>query len=224
MNSINNIWKNDQGFIWMLVVTVLSLITSQLSDGIIGESRFVARFSFFLFTIIAIRSSALSSTGKVLGYVIALLLLLIAIAMIRTDTYWLILLYTICVTGYMIFIITLVVTQIFAGGLITVNKIIGGVATYILIGHLWASLYLTVYIIRPGSFQHGGELIQQGEVLKHLSYFSFVTLTTIGYGDIIAVGTVARILAMLEGLIGQLFPAIFIAKLVSLQIEHSHKG
>ena len=121
-------------------------------------------------------------------------------------------------------ILALVITQIFASGTFTINKIGGGIAAYILMGHLWASLYLTVYIVQPASFQHGGELIQEGEALKHLSYFSFVTLTTVGYGDIIAIGSLARILVMLEGLMGQLFPAIFIAKLVALQIEDSRKS
>jgi len=223
MKPTSNIWKNDKGFIWMLLITVLSLITSQLSEGIIWESKFIARLSFFVFTLFAVRASALTTTGKSIGYVIASVLLLVAITMIRTETSWLILLYTICATGYMIFIIALVVNQIFADGMMTINKILGGVATYILIGHLWASLYVAIYIINPTSFLHSGELIKQGEVFKHLSYFSFVTLTTIGYGDIIAVGTTARILVMLEGLTGQLFPAIFIAKLVSQQIEDSKK-
>ncbi len=223
MKIKHNIWENDKGFVWMLAITVLSLITSQLDEGVILESKFFARASFFLFTIIAVWSSALATMGKSIGYAIASILLLTAIAMIWSEPPWLILLYTVCATGYMIFIIVLVVNQIFAGGTITVNKILGGVATYILLGHLWASLYITIYILQPASFQHGSELIEQGEALKHLSYFSFVTLTTIGYGDIFAVGTAARILAMLEGLIGQLFPAIFIAKLVSLQIEHSRK-
>jgi voltage-gated potassium channel Kch len=51
-----------------------------------------------------------------------------------------------------------------------------------------------------------------------LYYFSFVTLTTVGYGDILPVAPVARALATLEALVGQLYPAILIARLVSLQI------
>lgn len=223
MKPYTNIWKNDQGFIWMLVITVLSLITTQFTEGIIWESKFMVRVGFFLLTVIAVWASSLSTMGKSIGFTIAAILLLVAIALIRTEAHWLILLYTVSTTGYLIFIIALIVNQIFTGATITVNKILGGVATYILIGHVWASLYVTIYIINPASFQHSDGLIQQHEALKHLSYFSFITLTTIGYGDIIAMGTAARILAMLEGLIGQLFPAIFIAKLVSLQIEHSRK-
>ncbi|HEY7534991.1 MAG TPA: potassium channel family protein, partial [Thermodesulfobacteriota bacterium] len=58
------------------------------------------------------------------------------------------------------------------------------------------------------------------ELDAKLLYFSFVTLTTVGYGDITAVHPVSRSLAMLEGLIGQLFPAILIARLVSMELYY----
>ena len=223
MNLSNNLWKDDKGFIWMLAISIISLVSSQITTGIILESKFVVRVGFFLFTVIAINSSSLRYAGKAVGYTIACSLLLLAVVMIWSETQMLLLVYTGLATGYMVFIIALVVNQIFAGGVITVHKIGGGVATYILIGHLWASLYLSVYILHPGAFKYGGEFIQRDEALKQLSYFSFVTLTTIGYGDVTAVSSAARILAMLEGLLGQLVPAIFIAKLVSLQIESSRR-
>jgi hypothetical protein len=223
MAQKTNIWENDRGFIWMLIIALVSLVSTQLTEGIIWESKFIVRGGYFLFTIIAIRSSSLVPIGKAIGYGIALTLLLFAIALIFSETQILILIYTVLATSYMIFILALVVKQIFANGIITVNKIIGGVAAYIILGHLWASLYLTLFIMYPESFQSGGEVINNSEALKQLSYFSFVTLTTIGYGDITAVSSAARILAMMEGLLGQLFPAIFIAKLVSLQIEHARK-
>jgi hypothetical protein len=223
MSPTRNIWQNDSGFIWMLIISILTLISSQLTDGVIGESRFIVRVGFFLFAVIAIKSSALSSTGKLIGYVIPFLLLLLAIGMIRTETPFLLVLYSVVTSGFLFFIIILVVNQIFTGDKITLNKIGGGVAAYILLGHLWASLYLTIYIIDPTSFMHNGAAVENDDALKQLSYFSFVTLTTIGYGDVIAVNAMARILVILEGLLGQLFPAIFIAKLVSQQIEDSKK-
>ena len=56
--------------------------------------------------------------------------------------------------------------------------------------------------------------------MSKLVYFSFVTLTTVGYGDIAATNTAARSLAMLEALMGQLFPAVLIARLVSMEVSH----
>lgn len=203
----------------MLAIAIISLASSQISTGIIIESKFIGRIGFFLFTIIAIQSSSLRTLGKSIGYIIASTLLFLAIVMMWSETRLLIFIYTVVATGYMIYIIALVINQIFAGGIITVYKIGGGVATYILIGLLWASLYFATYIIQPASFKYGGEIIQSEEALKQLTYFSFVTLTTIGYGDITATSSAARIFAMLEGLMGQLFPAIFIAKLVTMQIE-----
>ncbi|HEX6226832.1 MAG TPA: potassium channel family protein, partial [Chryseolinea sp.] len=200
---------------------LMSLITSQITTGIILESKFIVRIVFFLFTVIAIESSSIKRMGKSIGYGVGLSLLILAIIMIWSETRQLIFLYTGVATGYMIYIIVLVINQIFTGNIITLNKIGGGVATYILIGLLWATVYVAIYIIEPDAFRYGGEVIANDTALKHLTYFSFVTLTTIGYGDITPVSSVARVLVMLEGLMGQLFPAIFIARLVSLQIEGS---
>ena len=75
----------------------------------------------------------------------------------------------------------------------------------------------------PGAFLEFGTIPQDtaGGMRKDLTYFSFVTLTTVGYGDIIAVHPLARMLVILEALVGQLFPAILLAWLVSMQIVHS---
>ena len=78
----------------MLVITVLSLISTQLSDGIIWESKFIVRSGYFLFTIIAVRASSLSGLGKSMGYTMASAIFLVAIAMIWLETSFLILLYT----------------------------------------------------------------------------------------------------------------------------------
>jgi hypothetical protein len=223
MSLVKNIWKDDKGFIWMLVISLLILFSTQLTDGIFGQSKFIMRVGFFLFTVIAIRGSTLSTTGKLIGYVMGAGTLLLAVVMLGSETSTLNLLYTILVTGCMIYSIILVITQIFASRAITAYQIGGGVAAYILLGHIWATFYLAVYIVHPASFQYGGAVITSDEALKHLSYFSFVTLTTIGYGDVIALSPVARMLVMIEGLMGQLFPAIFIAKLVSYQIADSGK-
>ena len=61
-------------------------------------------------------------------------------------------------------------------------------------------------------------------VRHSLLYYSFVTLTTVGYGDITPVHPMARSLAMAEALVGQLYPAILIARLVSLQIMSKKNG
>jgi voltage-gated potassium channel Kch len=83
---------------------------------------------------------------------------------------------------------------------------------YLLLGLLWATLYLAMEAFSPGSIQAGSATAdRQTELL----YFSLVTLSTIGYGDVVPLSGEARILAALEGVTGVLYIAITVALLVS---------
>jgi len=101
----------------------------------------------------------------------------------------------------------------------------GAVAVYLLIGMIWCVAYYLVALLIPGAFNIREPISPgDGEALQsQLFYFSFVTLTSIGYGDIAAVHPIVRMLVILEGVVGQLFPAILIARLVSLQIQSKQK-
>jgi Ion channel len=222
VSYITRFWDNDKGFIWLLTFMVLLIVTSQLPAGLSAD-LLILRIIFFAFTIITIASSVLSTASKRIGYVVALSVFLLGISLLKVRNPTLMWVYSIVLTSYMVFIFVLIVKQIFNGESITFRKIGGGIAAYLLLGHLWASLYVTVYLMNPSAFLAGGEPIDPGEALRQLSYFSFITLTTTGYGDITAVGPLARALGIFEGLTGQLFPAVFIAKLVSQQIEDSRK-
>ena len=115
-----------------------------------------------------------------------------------------------------------VLFHVFREGPITVHRIMGAVLVYLLLGLTWTLAYQLVVLYEPESFNFGdSQAAEQGDDLRvQLTYFSFVTLTTLGYGDITAVHPVARTLAMLEALIGQLFPAILIARLVSMELYY----
>ncbi len=201
---------------------VLLIVTSQLSAGLSAD-LLILRIIFFAFTIITIATSVLSQGSKRIGYGVALSVFLLGISLLKVRNPTLMWMYSMVLTSYMVFIFILIVRQIFNGESITFRKIGGGIAAYLLLGHLWASLYVTVYLMNQSAFLAGGEPIEPGEALRQLSYFSFITLTTTGYGDITAVGPLARSLGIFESLTGQLFPAVFIAKLVSQQIEDSRK-
>jgi hypothetical protein len=115
-----------------------------------------------------------------------------------------------------------VLVQVFREGPITAQRIEGAVAIYLLLGLGWAFAYTLVAIARPDAFAFpagtGGALGK--DPTWRFVYFSFVTLTTVGYGDITAAHPVARSLVLCEALVGQLFPAILLARLVSLEIHH----
>ena len=83
---------------------------------------------------------------------------------------------------------------------------------YLLLGLLWAALYLTVDAFSPGAIQVGSH---SADRQTELLYFSLVTISTIGYGDIVPLSGEVRILAALEGVTGVLYVAITVALLVS---------
>ena len=111
----------------------------------------------------------------------------------------------------------IVVWQIFREGPITRQRVQGSIVIYLLLGLIWAEAYTLAAHLDSDSF--GGNLSGAGNMMAaRLIYFSFVTLTTVGYGDILPTSLVTRALANFEGLLGTLFPAILIARLVSMEI------
>jgi len=103
---------------------------------------------------------------------------------------------------------------------VTAQRVQGAVAAYLLLGLAWAAAYAFVAALAPGAFATARP---ESTHSRSYLYFSFVTLTTLGYGDITPVHHAARSLAMLEALTGQLYPAILIARLVTLHTQHDAK-
>jgi Ion channel len=113
-----------------------------------------------------------------------------------------------------------ILIKTFQPGDITFQRIQGSIVVLILFGAIFAYAFHVIYLIAgESSFNN----IRDANVREFL-YFSFTTLTTTGFGDITPGNTYARALANLEGLIGLLYPAILIGRLVSMEYESSkHK-
>ena len=105
-------------------------------------------------------------------------------------------------------------------GRITTRRIEGAIAFYLLLGFTWAQGYELVSLWHPGAFAG----VVESPDSNPWTYYSFVTLTTMGYGDIMPVHPLARALAVLEALTGQLYLAILLARLVSLEIQSRRDG
>jgi uncharacterized membrane protein len=117
----------------------------------------------------------------------------------------------------------LITRAIFLTRRVTADTIKGGICVYLLLGTFWSNLYEIVLVLDPEAFNFpqslspalASELSQTGTV-RNLIYFSFMTLTTTGYGDITPSNGIARGLASLEAIVGVMFPSIFISRLVGL--------
>lgn len=116
-------------------------------------------------------------------------------------------------------LIIVVARAVFAPGQINFHRVIGAVLLYLSIGLVFVALFCFVAIFEPDAFTGIGTLHDNLAVAGNLIYFSFVTLTSVGYGDIVPVHPYARGLANVEAVIGQLYPATLLARLVTLELE-----
>ncbi len=127
-----------------------------------------------------------------------------------------------CVTigGLLIWVIA---RAVFAPGRVTYHRINGAVLLYLTIGLTFVALFTFVALLAPHAFS-GLSMSDSPALASNLIYFSFVTLTSTGYGDIVPVHPIARSLCNLEGIIGQLYPATLLARLVTLELEGRRYG
>ena len=103
------------------------------------------------------------------------------------------------------------------------DTIYGGICVYLFLGFLWGELFLLTELAAPGSFSLNIENLNYSTIKADLTYFSFVTLATLGYGEITPVGNMARTLAIIEAVLGQMFVAVFIARLVGFHMGPPRK-
>jgi hypothetical protein len=113
----------------------------------------------------------------------------------------------------------IVARAVFAPGRVNYHRVVGAVLLYLLIAVLFAALFVFVGLCLPNAFA-GLTLEDSPALASNLIYFSFVTLTSTGYGDIAPVHPIARSLCNVETIIGQLYPATLLARLVTLELEH----
>jgi hypothetical protein len=220
-------WSTDAGLSALLIsLTLFTFIINPLSRHYdIGETLKV----FFVFVLLSGVLSA-SPSGR-----LRRLMLMVAIPTallqwmqhISTQKIWLVL-HHVFNAAFCGMIVVALMLRVFGRGPKTGHRVQGAVAVYLMQGVMWASLYQLVEALLPGSFQlaessDGSPLSMEAQDSVFI-YFSFVTLTTLGYGDVLAVDPLARSLAMMEALTGQLFPAVLIARIVALQVSEDRSS
>ena len=112
--------------------------------------------------------------------------------------------------------------QVLFSGTVDANKIVGAICIYLLMGLIWAMMYLFIAQIIPGAF-NGLEQVVWYDNFADVAYYSYVTLTTLGYGDIAPVAPVARFLVYMEAVVGVFYMAILVASLIGVSISESQK-
>jgi hypothetical protein len=108
---------------------------------------------------------------------------------------------------------------VYAPGRISYHRLQGAVVVYLNLGTIFAAVFSLIWDLSPTAFANLPAATGAPDELAAMLYFSLTTLTTTGYGDIVAIDPFARSLANLESIIGQFYLAITVARLVTLELE-----
>ena len=164
----------------------------------------------------------------VIGMVLMVPTLLITWGVNFYDTHTLGIISLIGSVLFFCYIAGLILADIFRAKMVTLDIIAAGISVYLFFGNICGFIYAIIARIDPGAFTIPEATASYlGDNLGDLSsatYFSFVTLTTLGYGDITPIDKFARSLAFLEAAIGQIYLTVLIASLVGIHISSSDKG
>jgi hypothetical protein len=215
------------------------------ADIFFGRDRGMVFFlGFLVLTIIVLPTIKLSQAGRLtLSFVFTLTLIFGAFATIRhRPVIYLVIGLTVSALGVDLFaemapahgissldsalkvvclsiLVFMTLRRTLRPGPVTVYRVIGGIAGYLLIGGTWTFAYQLLEQQIPGAIRFEPGVVETVSQPNNLIYFSFITLTTVGYGDVHPVHPAARSLAVAEALVGQLYLAILIASLVGMAIQ-----
>lgn len=215
INKTTSVWKKEEGAALLLPLLVAAIFVAPLLRE---WFPFLAALSTALLVLLFV-VGALVVTRNAWGGIAASLLAgsAIALEVVRqldgTDLFapWRLGLASLTIGLFT----AVMLVRVFAPGPVTSYRLLGAVAAYLLVGLTWAYVYDFLEVVRPGSFQ-AARSVTEG-TYPTLLYYSFVTLTTVGYGDVLPITSAARALSNLESLVGVLYPAVLIGRLLSKQ-------
>jgi Ion channel len=216
-------WSSESGLTGLLVFILGYLIVfNTLSEFSLG--RLAARLFFSLIVIAGVLTTFKQRWLHRVAIVLAVAILILSWFEEFRPGHVLAILNTGLSLLYLGFLLATLVLQVFRQGKVTGHRICGAIVVYLLLGAIWALLYQLVALTIPQAFRLAEEFAGNPDALqRQLSYFSFITLTTTGYGDITPIHPVARLLVMFEALAGQLYLAVTLARLVALAVMHQNE-
>jgi hypothetical protein len=211
----------DRGLSAMLVLLVILIFVVQPLGEIGVAGRAVTTLVFSLMLISSVWAVAGTRRSAVVVGVVVTATLLVRWLRLWLGSGSLVFPSALVSLVFCVVVALVVLAQVFRAGRITVHHVQGAVAAYLLLGMAWAFAYELVVFEWPAAFvMPAVDATTSRELISHFVYFSFVTLTTVGYGDVTAIHPFARSLVTIEALVGQLFPAILLARLVSMELLH----
>ena len=213
--------KNN--FLYLTVGMVLLLFVGAISDqfeGMIGY-QLVQAFSVINIAvgIYGFRSKKMWFHSEIGITALIISIVVIGVVLELLHLYYLHLILLFC---FYIWAIWLAGRQVLFAGAVDMNRIVGAICIYLLMGLIWTLMYLFIAQAIPGAF-NGVEQMVWYDNFADVAYYSYVTLTTLGYGDISPVAPIARFLVYMEAVVGVFYMAILVASLIGVGINDSKK-
>jgi voltage-gated potassium channel Kch len=212
-------WTSDRGMSLFLIVLVVQVFFIFPLAGLGLLERFAADI---VFSLMMIAGAVALERSRILTIVMVML------AVLGVVVHWTSLyipsfhhpaLDAAFLMGLFASFVVLMMMHIFRPGAINLHRVLGAVAAYLSIGITWGFAYFLAAMVNPGAVQFNTPIGQHEIPVARYIYFSFTTLTTIGYGDVIPIHPVARSLAVAEALVGQLYPAILIGGVLGMALQ-----
>jgi hypothetical protein len=207
-------WAADRGLGWVLALLIIAIF-------IVAPIIHQLQFAVLLFTLIFTGTllwniHTMSVTQHIRRFSYLLILASVLVQVVAIFRPWSALAVAEPILNALVLILWdgVIIFRVFGPGSINAHRVMGAVAAYLIAGLVFSNLYQVVDLFSPASLSLSGQPMPPTK--QHFIYFSFVTLSTVGYGDILPVHPATRSLAILEALVGQLYPTIFIGRLLSL--------
>jgi len=220
---VNEAAENPRRHLWLLISLVVIFVVSP----------FVAPFYYGplilnIIGVVVLLSATYAVSRRrsfvIVGLTLSIFSIALTIWLAASPQHWLIVASHASLAVLITFFAVAVLSYVLGSGKVTWDKIYGAICAYLLFGYAWAFAYSLIEELQPGSFTFMASEAPRGIVSRvmHLRYFSFVTLATIGYGDIVPASAGARTAALLEAMLGQFYLVALVGRLVGLHIVHSN--
>jgi hypothetical protein len=220
---LNHFWDKESGLSGMLIL--LFMMHFILIPIFGSNSSFMITINVFwmLFLVAGIISLSKSKKQTFLLTIIPFFFILFGWITVFERTPFVLfadIFFTIATFGLLI---VLVLKKIFEPGPITEYRVIGSIVVYMILANLWSVIYLFIYEQIPGAFQITLPAFESNTLQANFLYFSYITITTTGFGEVVPLHPIARSMVQIEAIIGVLYPVILIGRLVSDANENNAK-
>jgi hypothetical protein len=220
---LNHLWDKESGLSGMLVLLFIMHFILVPLFGSYSSFMVMINIFWMLFLIAGIISLSKSKKQTVLFAIIPFLFILFGWISVFERTPFVLfadIFFTVATFGLLII---LVLKKVFEPGPITEYRVIGSVVVYMILANLWSVIYLFIYEHIPGAFQMTLPSFESNSLQANFLYFSYITITTTGFGEIVPLHPFVRAIVQIEAITGVLYPVILIGRLVSDANENNSK-